>query len=240
VLPKESSLPASTEAYFRPVEALPKPVLCDPHRWARLESEPCSSQRLPTNAPPSTATATRSCFRTIDQISSIEMDPICASNAGERLVGSAVRKEPWEVVNFFFFFPCPTMGYAVPQKHQGGTVKQVLALPPCLGFSAKSRAGCWVRGRRRCFVTFPRYTGSAALRCVVLLVLHGYWICPSDTACTARGLLWENDPSGSVTAISRVAFDVDGMGGEAVMMVMSCPAFTTFRGCTERAFWERS
>ena len=41
-------------------------------------------------------------------------------------------------------------------------------------------------------------------------------------------MLWENDASGSVTAISRVAFDVDGMGGEAVMMAMSCPVFTMF------------
>ena len=79
-------------------------------------------------------------------------------------MGSAVRKDQWEVGNLFFL-PVSGDGICGATGTQGGTVKQVLAL--CLGFPRKVQAGYWVRGRRRCFVTFPRYTrlGRAALRC---------------------------------------------------------------------------
>jgi hypothetical protein len=85
-------------------------------------------QRLPTKRtlPALQQTATRSCFRNIDRISRNRDPSDCASNAGEHLVDSAVRKKQWEL-GTFALFPCPTMD-AVPQKHQGGTVKQVLAL----------------------------------------------------------------------------------------------------------------
>jgi hypothetical protein len=48
--------------------------------------------------------------------------------------------------------------------------------------------------------------------------------------CTARVVLaGKFDPERNVAAVARVALDVDGMGGEAVMVLMSCPAFTVSR-----------
>jgi hypothetical protein len=120
--------PASTEAYVCPVDALPKPVPWKPYRWAPLQSEPYSSGGYQPNelSQHCNRRPRAPAFATSIESQEIEIHPIVPATQASTSWTLQCGKKQWELGKFALF-PCPTMD-AVPQKHQGGTVKQVLAI----------------------------------------------------------------------------------------------------------------